>query len=91
MRDISRKSDHNSNYFLTSLQLKVSRLTDIYEGFLNVQPPLEFWPEWIERSKALLFQYDSLLNEIFASTQELLVVPYNILGNIIVENSMFFI
>lgn len=45
------------------------------EGLLNAPPPLENWPEWVGRVKALLSQYKLLQKELRPALSKLLLVP----------------
>lgn len=60
---------------LKTLQSKVARVMDVMEGLLYSPPPLENWPEWLARLKALLSQYTLLQKELKPTLAKLLVVP----------------
>lgn len=87
MEPVVTKFDGDTRNSWKNLQSKVSRLTDIFESIMTLQPPLEYWPEWIKLVKALLFQYESLVQEIGEYLRGYLIVPKHVLEGGVTENS----
>lgn len=47
-----------------SLLAKVNRTLDIMEALLGTPPPLERWPDWLERITAILAQYETIARDL---------------------------
>lgn len=47
-----------------SLLAKVNRIMDIMEALLGAPPPLERWPDWLERTTAILAQYETVTRDL---------------------------
>lgn len=47
-----------------SLLSKINRILDIIEALLATPPPLERWPDWLERITAILAQYETVTRDL---------------------------